>query len=95
MDGPYYVYILRCYDGSYYVGFTNNVDARVIKHNQGHAATYTTIRRPVTLAYAEEHPDQLTAMRRERQLKGWSHEKRQALIHGDAQLLKQLSKRRS
>lgn len=93
-DGPYYVYILRCSDGSYYVGSTHDLDERLTRHNDGRAATYTAIRRPVTLIYFEEHPDQLTAMRREKQLKGWSHQKRDALVHGDIQRLL-LSKRRS
>jgi putative endonuclease len=53
------------------------------------------MRRPVTLIYAEEHPDQLTAIRREKQLKGWSHQKRDALVHGDMATLRQLSKSRT
>jgi predicted GIY-YIG superfamily endonuclease len=95
MNGPYYVYILRCSDGSYYVGSTHNIEERVVKHHAGPAATYTAIRRPVTLAYSEEHPDQLTALRRERQFKGWSHQKRDALVKGNLITLKQLSKRRT
>ena len=95
MTGPFFVYILRCADGTYYVGSTNDVPARVASHNAGDAATYTRARRPVTLVYSEAHPDQLTAIRRERQLKGWSHQKRDALVQGDVEKLKQLSKRRS
>ncbi|HEX2948348.1 MAG TPA: GIY-YIG nuclease family protein [Armatimonadota bacterium] len=95
MIDRYYVYILLCNDGTYYVGSTHDVEARVARHNEGRAATYTALRRPVTLAYTEVHPDQLTAMRRERQLKGWSHQKRDALINGDLERLKQLSKQRS
>lgn len=94
MDGFCYVYILLCRDGSHYVGSTQDVGERVTAHNAGRGATYTAERRPVTLVYAEKHPDQLCAMRRERQLKGWSHQKRDALIEGDRAKLKQLSKRR-
>jgi putative endonuclease len=95
MIGPYYVYILRCADGSFYVGSTHDVAARIARHNEGRAATYTAIRRPVALVYTEAFSDQLSAMRRERQLKGWSHQKREALINGDATRLHQLSKRRT
>ncbi len=90
----HYVYILLCSDGTYYVGSTQELEARVKLHNQGKAAAYTAHRRPVTLVYSEEHPDQLAAMRRERQLKGWSHQKRDALVCGDLSLLHELSKRR-
>jgi len=94
MDGPYFVYILRCNDSTFYVGSTNDVVMRVARHNEGRAATYTAILRPVALVYSEEFPEQLSAMRRERQLKGWSHQKRDALVNGDSVQLKQLSKRR-
>lgn len=89
----YYVYILLCSDGTYYVGSTHDLNARVIRHNEGRAAAYTAIRRPVTLIYSEAHPDQLAAMYREKQLKGWSHQKRDALVRGDMATLKLLSKR--
>jgi putative endonuclease len=94
MDGPYLVYILRCHDGTYYVGSTNDLADRLERHNSGRGAAYTALHRPVTLVYTEEHPDQAAAMRRERQLKGWSHEKRDALIAGDVVRLHELSKRR-
>ena len=91
----YYVYILHCADGSYYVGSTSDVDARVKEHNEGKlGACYTFLRRPVTLAYAESFSTQLEAMRRERQLKGWSHAKKAALITSDQAALRSLSKRR-
>lgn len=95
MHEPYHLYILLCNDGTYYIGSTRNVDARVMRHNEGRASNYTAIRRPLTLAYTEAYPDQSAAMRREQQLKGWSHQKRQALVDGDLERLKQLSKRRS
>ena len=92
---PFFVYILCCNDGSYYVGSTHDLDERLARHNDGRAANYTAIRRPVTLTYSEEHPDQLAAMRCEKQLKGWSHQKREALVSGNIAQLKQLSKRRT
>lgn len=90
----FYVYILQCADGSYYVGSTSDVDARVKEHNEGKlGACYTFLRRPVTLAYTESFITKLEAMRRERQLKNWSHAKKTALIAGDMAALKALSKR--
>lgn len=90
-----YVYILKCTDGSYYVGSTSDVDARVKEHNDGKlGACYTFLRRPVTLAYTESYATLFEAMRRERQLKGWSHAKKAALVTGDIVTLKALSKRR-
>lgn len=83
MIDRYYVYILLCNDGTYYVGSTHDVEARVARHNEGRAATYTALRRPVMLIYSEEHPDQLAAMRRGKWLEGWGHQKRDALINGD------------
>ncbi|MDR3708997.1 MAG: GIY-YIG nuclease family protein [Capsulimonadaceae bacterium] len=95
MSTPYSVYILRCRDGTYYVGSTRDVAERLARHNEGRAATYTAIRRPVVLVYSEDHSDQLAAIRRERQLKGWSHAKRDALVRGDYEKLKELSRRRT
>lgn len=91
----FFVYILQCADGSYYVGSTSDIDARVKEHNEGNlGACYTFLRRPVTLVYTESFSTQLEAIRRERQLKGWSHAKKAALITGDHAALKTLSKRR-
>ncbi len=90
----YHVYILRCSDQSLYVGHTTNVEARVRAHNMGLGATHTSNRLPVELAYSETHPTRLAAIRRERQLKGWTREKKEALIRGDLDLLRILSRRR-
>lgn len=72
----------------------HDLDERLARHNDGRAATYTAIRRPGTLIYVEEHPDQVTAMRREKRVKGWSHQKHDALLNGDLANLKRLNKRR-
>jgi len=91
----FYVYILLCADGSYYVGFTESLEARLKEHNEGKlGACYTFLRRPVTLVYSESYNIQADAIKRERQLKGWSHAKKEALIDGDVPALKALSKRR-
>jgi len=64
---PFYVYILRCADGSFYIGSTEDVEARVREHNEGVlGAAYTLFRRPVTLVHSECYGTQVEAMRRER-----------------------------
>jgi predicted GIY-YIG superfamily endonuclease len=75
-----YVYILRCADGSYYVGVADSLGDRVRRQNDGRGAAYTRRRRPVTLVYAEPHLDLASAICRERQLKRWSRRRKEALI---------------
>lgn len=77
-----FCYILRCSDGSYYVGSTEDLGARLAKHQDGSASAYTAARRPVTLAYAEEHNTLDRTRARERQIKGWTRAKKEALIEG-------------
>jgi len=89
-----FVYILRCSDNTLYVGHTDDLDARLQAHNSGHATQYTAARRPVHLAYSESINTQSETRSRERQLKRWSAQKKEALIAGDLSTLKQLSKRR-
>jgi putative endonuclease len=92
----YYVYILRCRDKSYYVGVTNNVDERLLQHQQGdNPMCYTYVRRPVTLVHVETFGDIKDAIAAEKQIKGWSRKKKEALIRGDEESLHQLSKRHS
>jgi predicted GIY-YIG superfamily endonuclease len=86
----WYVYILRCADDSLYIGETNDIDGRVARHNEGRASNYTRTRRPVTLTYTETHASRDSALKRERQLKGWTRAKKEALVAGDAALLKRL-----
>jgi putative endonuclease len=91
----FYVSILQCADDSYYVGFTEFLEARIHEHKNGTlGACHTFLRRPVTLAYTESYVNQVEAIKRERQLKNWSHAKKTALITGDLAALKALSKRR-
>jgi predicted GIY-YIG superfamily endonuclease len=86
----HFVYILRCADHSLYVGETPNLAARLVKHGEGSASQYTAKRRPVALVHAEEHPNRTSALLRERQLKGWTRRKKEALVAGDLQLLRRL-----
>jgi predicted GIY-YIG superfamily endonuclease len=84
-----FVYILRCSDGSYYVGKTNDLCVRLRQHQSGVGADYTAMRRPVEMVYAEEHSTIRAATDRERQLKRWSRSKKDALIARDLKRLRQ------
>jgi len=87
-----FVYILKCADGSFYTGITRrSVDERVSEHNQGLVASYTQSRRPVAVVYSAEFERIDEAIATERQIKGWSRAKTQALIDGDFQRLKELA----
>jgi predicted GIY-YIG superfamily endonuclease len=84
-----FVYILRCADRSYYVGKTNDLQTRLTEHQSGVGADYTSVRRPVEIVYAEEHPTTRSARARELQLKRWSRAKKEALIAHDRKRLRQ------
>jgi predicted GIY-YIG superfamily endonuclease len=79
---PWFVYLVRCRDGSIYTGITDDVDARLNKHNLGRGAAYTAQRRPVSLIYQELHPDQGSALRREARIKRWKKQKKEDLARG-------------
>jgi putative endonuclease len=91
-----WLYILRCADGSYYVGTTRtDLEARVAQHQTGCFGGYTSTRRPVTLVFSD-HFDQIEyAIAAERQIKGWSRAKKEALIAGRFDRLRALARRRS
>lgn len=91
---PFYVYILGCADGSFYVGSSENPRERVNAHNDGRGAAHTYKHRPVHLVYSEALESEIAAINRERQIKRWSHEKKQALVDGNLERLRALSKRR-
>ncbi len=76
----FFVYFLECSDGSYYCGYTKDLDKRLKKHNEGSASKYTRVRLPVKLIYSEAQSTQLGAMRRELELKKLSRKKKEALI---------------
>jgi enamine deaminase RidA (YjgF/YER057c/UK114 family) len=77
----YNVYILECADKSFYVGCTNNLERRLIQHNDSKwGAHYTKIRRPVILKYSESFPTLKEARKREAEIKGWRREKKLNLI---------------
>ena len=91
-----YVYILRCADGSYYIGSTRtDLEVRIAQHNAGTFDGYTKRRRPVELAFHQEFQQITDAIAAERQLKGWTRAKKEALIRGDFEALHQLAKGKS
>jgi putative endonuclease len=92
MTQTYHFYILKCSDGSYYVGSAANLEDRVNRHNQGRGSSYTFKKRPVQLVYCEKSGSLDDAMKRERQVKKWSRAKKEALIRGEIEILKKLSK---
>ncbi|HDZ72404.1 MAG TPA: GIY-YIG nuclease family protein [Aurantimonas coralicida] len=88
------VYIVRCADGSYYTGLTRQaVEARVWEHNNLPSKGYTAKRRPVVLVFTETYDRIVDAIERERQLKGWSRRKKEALIALHYHRLPELSRR--
>ncbi len=94
MHKSYYIYILLCNDGTYYMGVTNNLEKRLIEHNEGiHTESYTYSRRPVVLKFHERYSDINLAIAWEKKLKKWSKKKKEALIYGDLQLLPDLAKK--
>lgn len=93
---PFFVYILRSSSNQLYIGQTNNLHSREKQHltKDWKAAKFTKDGDGFKLVYHEEHPSRLEAMKREDQLKGWSRVKKEALINGDLDKLKKLSKSR-
>lgn len=78
-----FVYILECSDGTLYTGYTNDVDARVKKHNAGKGAKYTRSRLPVIACYREELDSKSLAMKREYKIKKLTRAQKLALISGN------------
>ena len=90
----FWMYILRCADGSFYVGHTDDLERRLDEHHAGRFACYTQQRRPVVLVHVQEFPTREEALAAERQVKGWSRAKKQALIDGDWGEVSRLSRGR-
>jgi len=89
----YYVYILECSDSSFYIGITSNIFKRLREHNEGIDTTaYTFNKRLVELKWYAEFTDVNLAIEKEKQLKGWSRRKKQALIDEDLDKLIRFSK---
>ena len=91
----YHVYVLRCSDGSNYVGRTNDLEQRLAAHERGATEGYTLSRRPVELVFSDQFSTRLEAFHRERQIKEWSRAKKGALIKGGWDGLVELSNKSS
>ena len=90
----FYVYILQCTESSYYAGHTDDIELRMAAHEMGMIKGYTWGRRPVRLVFVQDFPSRDDAFQRERQIKGWSRAKKEALICGDWGGLIKLAKAR-
>ena len=86
-------YMLLCSDGSYYVGHTDDLDSRLAAHQFGLLPGYTSRRRPVHLMWRQEFAEREQAFAAERQIKGWSRAKKEALIRGDWDAVQLLSRK--
>ena len=91
----FYAYLLRCNDGSYYAGHTDDLDLRIVQHQSGELGGYTAKRLPVTLVWSEWFQSRDDAFAVERKLKGWSRAKKEALIAGDWDRVSQFARGRS
>ncbi len=96
MEKKLFIYILECSDGTFYTGVTNNLDRRLSEHNEGISPkSYTFPRRPVKVVFSEEFTSPIDALEAEKQVKGWSRKKKQALIEGNFQKIQELAKRQT
>jgi putative endonuclease len=76
----FFVYMLKCRDGTLYTGWTTDLSKRLAAHNKGTASKYTRPRRPVFVVYSEEWNTKQEAMRREYEIKTWTREKKDRLL---------------
>lgn len=90
----FHAYILRCSDGSYYVGHTDDLELRMAQHEAGTLGGYTARRKPVTLVWSDSFMTRDEAFAAERRLKGWGRAKKEALIAGDWDLVRVLARNR-
>jgi putative endonuclease len=79
----FYVYILQCMDGSFYTGYTKDIDERTKQHQNGKGARYTKAHKPQKLAYVEFFDSRSQAMKREREIKKLSHQQKVDLIRSN------------
>ncbi len=92
----FWVYILQCSDKSYYTGQTDNLEKRRTQHQDKMIpGCYTSTRLPIQLKFSQEFMSREEALSAERQIKGWSRRKKEALINGDWQALSDYSKRKN
>ncbi|MBI2268849.1 MAG: GIY-YIG nuclease family protein [Bacteroidetes bacterium] len=87
-----FMYILKCANGLYYTGSTNDLQRRLQQHQNGEGANFTKKYLPVELVYCEQFQRIDEAFYREKQVQGWSRKKKEALINGEYEKLPELSK---
>jgi predicted GIY-YIG superfamily endonuclease len=91
----FWVYMRECADGSDYVGHPDDLEKRMAGHVSGELGGYTATRRPVRLVFTQDCSSRDAAWSAERQIKGWSRKKKQALIGGDWAEISRLASRRT
>ena len=91
---PFWVYMLRCADNSFYVGHTDDLERRYGQHVEGTFQGYTHRRRPVKLVYSAELATREEALETERRIKGWSRAKKAALIEDDWETISALARKK-
>ncbi len=91
---PGYLYILECADGSFYTGSTVDLKRRLDQHRAFQGARYTARKWPLRLVYWEYYSSIVDAFRHEKQIQGWSHAKKRALIAGHHEKLQELARNR-
>ncbi len=89
----FHAYMLRCSDGSYYLGQTEMLERRMAQHEAGEIEGYTQTRRPVELVWSQEFASRDEAIAAEQQIKGWSRNKKEALIAGDCAAISALARK--
>jgi putative endonuclease len=89
---PFWVYMVRCCDGSYYTGHTDDLERRIAQHEQGTLKGYTFHRRPIQLVFSQECATRLEALSAEMQIKGWGRKKKEAFIRGNWEEVKSLAR---
>ncbi len=88
----FWVYILKCRDGSYYTGHTDNLETRIAQHqNRAFPNCYTATRLPVDLMFSQSFTTREEALTAEQQIKGWSRKKKEAMMRGDWSEVSRLS----
>ena len=89
---PFFVYILKCNDNSYYTGHTDNIEQRIAQHQNKHNV-YTSLRLPIEVVFTQMFASRDEAFTAERKIKGWTRKKKEALISQNWNLLQSSSKK--
>ena len=93
MNRPFFAYMLRCVDGSYYTGSTDELEKRIAEHQHGEGCEWTRRRLPVEFVWRQEFPSREEAREAEHQIKRWSRAKKEALIAGRFDIISKLASR--